>query len=206
MLDATRAAHVGGVGTYGSGFVSNPAEVRAKILRCGCSLASYRDLVAPGTLATVTHLRRESSDGGFPRHLGPLHLVLTPMRVTAKEEGAGSCSYTIEFSGQSPLAGTGLGNSGRCSPRSALPEAWPDAPAAAASLCWAYPIHGIREFGRDPSRSGWSFLEISTNTELRFVTYGALRCGGAWHVVVVVVLVASMRCSARLPLVVTDPM
>ena len=125
VLDATRAAHVSGVGTYGSGFISDPAEVRAKILRCGCSLASFKDLVAPGTLATVAHLRRGSTDAGFPCTLGPLALELTPMRVAVAEDGAGGSTYSIDIPGQSPLAAAGLGSAGRCSPRSALPDEWP---------------------------------------------------------------------------------
>ena len=61
VLDAARAAHVPGIGQYGSGFLSDPKAVLAKLTEAKVKLVSTGALVGPprshwGKVASVTAL------------------------------------------------------------------------------------------------------------------------------------------------------
>ena len=46
LLDATRATHIEGLGTYGSGFLNDPIKVLAKLRQAGVGVVSYRSMVS----------------------------------------------------------------------------------------------------------------------------------------------------------------
>eukprot|EP00966_Prymnesium_polylepis_P136476 3153521-Prymnesium_polylepis.1 len=45
ILDAARAAHIPGVGGFGTGFLQDPSAIKSKILKAEVRLGSFRSLV-----------------------------------------------------------------------------------------------------------------------------------------------------------------
>ena len=73
VLDAARAAHIDGVGSHGSGFISDPQQVMGKIRDAGVNVATFWSLIpkpAAPKLADVV-----SKVLGFPASLGPFGLA-----------------------------------------------------------------------------------------------------------------------------------
>jgi hypothetical protein len=56
VLDAARAAHIPGLGLYGSGFLSDPKEVVGKIRDAGVSLVSVEGVTGTHPYAYVAQL------------------------------------------------------------------------------------------------------------------------------------------------------
>eukprot|EP00966_Prymnesium_polylepis_P255405 5901002-Prymnesium_polylepis.1 len=176
ILDASRATHVPGVGAHGSGFLSDPVELRQRLDSCGCQLASYRRLVDQGTLFTAQKAPHAGATR-FPQLLGPLALEDASDRlrgrISVSSDGErSSYAISLECTSLEFLKAAELGNCGVCSPRCALPDEWPEAPAEAMQLCWANPVDGLRDVGRLKRQASLSFLDITSSVELRFVTYG----------------------------------
>jgi len=171
ILDASRPAHIPGVGTHGSGFLSDPNEVRKKISDAGVKLASYQSLVPHGTMVTIAHLGQSSATSAtFPQALGPLGLEALPKKIDVKVVDGGA-KYQFDMGSSSRLAAlahSGVDGTGFMSPRSAIPQNWEEAPPAATSMCWAYPMYGLSH----ALVSQTDFLEMSCSPELRFVAYG----------------------------------
>ena len=134
VLDAARAAHIDGVGSHGSGFISDPQQVMSKIRDAGVNVATFWSLIpkpAAPKLADVV-----SKVLGFPASLGPFGLARAcKMSVTFDadqiayrvEQGKGSSKDLAD------LQSLGFTCSGRCSPVVPLPARWPAAPATASS-------------------------------------------------------------------------
>ena len=74
VLDAARAAHIPGVGTHGSGFLSDPAQVRQTLVGRGVELVAARDVLPKGWAMPAPGAARTS----FPASLGPLGLTSAP--------------------------------------------------------------------------------------------------------------------------------
>ena len=84
VLDAARAAHIPGIGPHGTGFLSDPKEVAAKLKAAGVSLVStghvtgdYRDPERSSSPAAAAE--------SFPHCLGPLGLLAAAVDATIKD-------------------------------------------------------------------------------------------------------------------------
>ena len=134
LLDAARAAHIPGVGGFGTGFLSEPAEVKRKLREAGVQLASYKDLIgAPAPLekslsirsalrATITAAKEQADAAkadAFPHKLGPISLVHAPLEISLSrsppasrkqpsgshpDAAAAARTYTARLKGGVPLS------------------------------------------------------------------------------------------------------
>ena len=75
VLDAARAAHIPGVGSYGSGFLSDPKDVLSKLGAAHVHLSSVESVTGAAPLGEYP------LELGFPRSLGPLGLVAADSKV-----------------------------------------------------------------------------------------------------------------------------
>ena len=168
VLDAARAAHIPGLGEHGTGFLSDPAEVVAKLRAAGVKI------IAASALFSTEKIDRKSSTllddaMGFPDCLAPIGLVeAKDVEVTFRDETTYEMGLTGPLLSLRPaLENLGLGTSpphGRCSPLAPLPEGWPGAPEGATSVVWAYPTEGMAALLADG--------KASSGTSVR---HGALR-------------------------------
>ena len=145
IADASRPAHIPGVGSYGSGFLSEPAEVLSKMTSAGLLYASFEQLIPSATMASLS---RELTTNFFPESLGPLDLQMSGLAQATTYLPAES-AYTIDLSftkNLATLAALGFQNRGRCFKKARLPSGWTDAPPSAKSFCWAQPcVEAIRD-------------------------------------------------------------
>ena len=78
VLDAARAAHIAGVGGHGTGFLSDPTEVVAKLGAAGVVVTSSEhamgQALAKTNLAKLTKAGTVSRHLLFPNFLAPLDL------------------------------------------------------------------------------------------------------------------------------------
>ena len=120
VLDAARAAHIDGVGSHGSGFISDPQQVMGKIRDAGVNVATFWSLIpkpAAPKLADVV-----SKVLGFPASLGPFGLARACKLKIAHD--VSKASYTVEQKGDfRDLARLGFACSGKCSPVAPPPRA-----------------------------------------------------------------------------------
>ncbi|KAJ9451247.1 Pyrazinamidase/nicotinamidase [Diplonema papillatum] len=140
VLDATRAAHVTGVGLHGSGFLTDPQEFTEKVQKAGIQLVTTLDL---------THERLEQvllnrpTSTRFPNELGPLGLHVVNFKVNVD---AAKNEYTMRSS-------TSYGAcTGRCS-------------SAEKGVVFLYPIGDMRRLQRrertlylDSHDPKWQFI------------------------------------------------
>jgi len=176
VLDAARAAHIPGVGTHGSGFLSDPKEVLRKLGASNVGLLSAKAIgtgarLSGGTAAAIST---------FPSALLPIELSRAKVSVTMTSDGTYTCA--LEGNMLAELKALNFANVGKCSPTCAIPPGW-DAPKQATSMCWAYPMEGTRALH---ARSQLSFLGLSTSAELRFAAYGGFLLCDRDNVVVAV--------------------
>lgn len=74
ILDATRAAHLSGVGQFGSGFIQDPSHLTAKLSEGGVKLVPSAAVLP--NLTAVNPIRiSDVHKSSFPSKLGPFHLV-----------------------------------------------------------------------------------------------------------------------------------
>ena len=202
VYDAARAAHIHGVGSHGSGFLTDPQEVVAKLRAAGVRLVTTASLLghghgseaataasaaaaaAAGTTAAAPVVARDNEEGpaGFPHALGALSLRLAPAakaRILRQGGGGGSddaapAKYTLALDGDLALLSTlGASSEGYCSPATPLPEGWPGAPPGAAALRFASPLdHVASELQKGAASLQHLFLSISASPALSFAAYG----------------------------------
>ena len=172
VLDAARAAHIPGVGQFGSGFLSSPAEVLGRLRSNNVATVNTHGLLGrvPSPTPACAVCDASPAASGFPYALGPLGLQPAALEVeildTASPDGA-SATYVVSEQGGALLSSriVGIWDGGRCSPSAPLPAGWPGAPPTAAHVCWAYPVEGIAQLTRE---SRMAFLDVTTSAELQF--------------------------------------
>ena len=180
-LDASRAAHIPGVGTWGSGFLSNPKEVLESLKSKDVGIVSYADIL-PADMPRP--LKSVHAPTAFPASLGPLSVrpaLTLNIKILASGVSGGDAApphaggrYELQLQG--PLKPfsllTDFDNQGDLSPRVPLPAKWPraDTNKPATQLCWAAPMHGIR--GANMQAVGHAFLAITAKPALNFAAYG----------------------------------
>jgi len=169
VIDAARAAHIPGVGQFGSGFLTEPKEVLRKLHEGRVKVVSVESLtgVAPSMDVEVAPL--------FPASLGPLPLNFeTKVDIRLEKD-----RYHVH--GESFFAGMldrMVGHDmvepeGVISPIVPLPDDWPGAPDEAVSFCWGYPMDQYRvELLKMRRSAQLMFLALSTSAKLQFCAYG----------------------------------
>ena len=177
IVDAARAAHVPGLGSYGSGFLSEPSAVKSSLASSGVKIVSFWDVLPEGYNVPRVH----EPGIGFPAALGPIGLKSTSTlkielrrnESTAENPHCGG-QYTLKLSGVlKPLAHLPtFENVGVVTPIRPLPKHWPGVGknVPATHVCWAYPMQGVRDASFQTVSK--SFLAISAKVELNFAAYG----------------------------------
>eukprot|EP00434_Breviolum_minutum_P024012 symbB.v1.2.021189.t1/scaffold1779.1/size154953/17 len=159
VLDAARAAHIPGVGTFGSGFLSNPTEVVDKMEKAGVKVVDSATLsgVSSGQLKALLELPDE-------KVLAPLGLSRAQVECKLLDDG----KFKVELTGK--LANVSLSDcTGRCSPRARVPISWTNAPKESVELCWADPVVTSANAAESLQKN---FLAVSASPELCFLAYG----------------------------------
>lgn len=172
VLDASRAAHVHGLGTYGSGFLYDPVLVRQKIEGAAVRLPSVAAVLAEPKTPQLGNAGK-ARPKAFPEALPAIGLEGASCKVLVRGDTY-SLARRVDGTLQDPTlraVGHLFADSGVASPRCPLPPGWPGAPPAAVSLCWAYPLPKLA--ATDPSDFG-CLMGASTSPELNFVAYGGI--------------------------------
>ena len=169
LLDVARAAHIDGVGAHGSGFLSDPQQVLAKLRDGGVHLSSFTNLLPKlAPLTSMAAVVKAALPPAFPASLGPFGLARACKLKIAHD--VAKASYTVEQKGDfRDLARLGFACSGKCSPVAPLPPRWPASPDAASKMCWAYPMAGMSDLSH---HSRLAFLKLTASPDLRFAAYG----------------------------------
>jgi hypothetical protein len=165
VADACRAAHIHGFGTFGTGFLYDPSEVKQKMTDISLRFSSVAGLLGSTKRPPRVELSLAADDGMvFPSSLASFGLVETAKFQLTVDAPAGQYTLALEglFSGISHLFSSG----GSITPVSPLPPGWPGAPAAATQLCWANPP------AKTPTATSSALLAANASPELRFIAYG----------------------------------
>ena len=156
VLDAARAAHIPGLGQFGSGFLSDPSVVLSKMDNASVLRTSVEAITGESPYGFL------QQKPAFPRALGPLMLASPKLELSLTKDSykvSGGLGIHSFFTSISSIEG-------QLSPRAALPASWAGAKEVGATrLAWAYPLEGI-------AGKGNSFLAISTSPALAFMAYG----------------------------------
>ena len=158
VLDAARAAHIPGLGAFGSGFLSDPQEVKAKCVGAGVRFASVEGVTGTPPLAA------RAGANPFPGRSARCRS--RSRQKLAVKDGV----YTVSAGLNAALvAALGGEAKGPCSPPAPLPPTWPGAPAEASRFCWAYPLEGVAKLGVQ-----WqlAFLDVSASPSMQLAAYG----------------------------------
>lgn len=170
VLDAARPAYLDGIGTFGSGFLSDPVEFLAKLRNAGVTFTSTMSLTGR-RLPLPAAVPGARMNGSFPEALGPFGLTRAS-KLDIRMLGD-FVSFQVNFRGSMrPLSQ--YCTDGYCTPFAAvtLPaEARANAniPAAATSFSYAYPLPGINNMDAG-TRS--LFLSSNQDPNWRFICYG----------------------------------
>lgn len=177
LLDATRAAHIPRVGSLGSGFLSDPADLASSLKASGVRLTSSTALI-PGLTASRTDSEPDWAHASlhFPDTFGPFALVEVKLSLTVELH---KNRYEADESSSvaAALKKYAYNLTGTVSPATKLSL---DAatrrqlgiPAQATQFAFAYPLNGA---GTDASKkvSAWARGYLSsTSPEASFFTHG----------------------------------
>ncbi len=170
ILDACRAAHICGVGAFGSGFLYDPERAKGKMDDVGLRFASVSGLLgAPSSAAGFRRLSLHSKDGpAFPHALQPFGLETAPLPLKL-DMSSGRYTIAIPPGARSEAVAKCFTGSGVCSPLAPLPAGWPGAPHTASQLAWANPL--VKKAGATPGDLSL-FLSATAEADLRFIAYG----------------------------------
>merc|ERR1719330_324144 len=172
VLDAARAAHIPGVGQFGTGFLSNPGEFLDKLGKAGVKVTFTVNVM--GGAGLVSEPNKKAAAANFPNELSPLAFQDVEMRGKKQVPMAlkGEGQYEVSMVGDlTELKSLGWDNTGKCSPKAPVPVGWPGAPAEAKTLCWAYPIADSPQ-PKQSANNMFGFLSLSKSSELCFALRG----------------------------------
>lgn len=83
-VDMARAAHIAGMGAYGSGFLADPAAIRKSLTEGGVELVQFSQLVPK--CSQIIESVSGTSTMNFPNNLGTMGLQTAPgLRIVVKE-------------------------------------------------------------------------------------------------------------------------
>ena len=179
VLDATRAAHIHGIGSYGTGFLTDPAQVLEKLRGCGAGIVSSRAFSwATHRPSLSKHLARPSlarkpttQRFTFPECTGPFALMTDRVTMRVQSNVEGNHRYLLELSGQlQMLSQFGLSGTGTlATPPARMPPDWPGAPPEACKLAWGFPVDGMSHLDLQDQMT---LLSIGSSAALLFAAHG----------------------------------
>ena len=154
VLDAARAAHIPGIGTFGTGFLQDPKEVMEKMKAAGIKITNTVSVAANFQDKAYWEVAKENKLA-FPASLGPISIA--PAKKLKIKLDKGARKYSVDLDGSLAVLKkmSFSSNQGKCSPLAACPSHWPGAPPKCTSVAWAYPMEGMAQLER---RSRLAFL------------------------------------------------
>lgn len=178
IVDSCRAAHIGGFGQFGTGFLQDPGGFLPQMTKSGVQVTyAVKALGAAAVVAPTTgmvHSPSQVPQAGrdFPTELTPLGLAPLATKKGPEVELEGANQYKVAMTGDlKNLVDLGWGDVGNCSPKAPIPDGWPGAAPEAKQICWAYPLADISQ----PTKSANSmlaFLKLTQSKELSFAIRG----------------------------------
>lgn len=168
VLDAARAAHIPGIGTFGTGFLQDPKEVMEKMKAAGIKITNTVSVAANFQDKAYWEVAKENKLA-FPASLGPISIA--PAKKLKIKLDKGARKYSVDLDGSLAVLKkmSFSSNQGKCSPLAACPSHWPGAPPKCTSVAWAYPMEGMAQLER---RSRLAFLAMTSSNELCFAAFG----------------------------------
>lgn len=163
VLDAARAAHIPGIGTFGTGFLQDPKDVMAKMKTAGIKITNTVSVTANFQERAYWEVAQENKLA-FPASLGPISIA--PAKKLKIKMDKGSRKYTVDLDGSLAILKkmSFSSNQGKCSPLASCPSHWPGAPPKCTSVAWAYPMEGMAQLER---RSRLAFLGMLRHARAR---------------------------------------
>ena len=157
ILDATRATHIHGIGSYGTGFLTDPAQVLHKIRKCGAQIINFRALSWASTQPSVDRYGRyglsrpslarkpTSQRFTFPECTGPFAVITDRVTMRVQRDASGTYRYLLELSGLLQLlAQFGLSGTGTVATAPArMLSYWPGALPECYNIAWGFPVDGM---------------------------------------------------------------
>ena len=168
VLDAARAAHIPGLGAFGSGFLSDPQEVKAKCVGAGVRFASVEGV-------TGTLLAARAGANPFPGALGPLPLAFTTKLSSQSRTACTPCPPAST----PPVAALGGEAKGRAA-AGAAPADVARCARGGEPLLLGLPLEGVAKLGVQ-----WqlAFLDVSASPSMQLAAYGGFLLDDAGAVV-----------------------
>merc|ERR1719163_2557196 len=96
-MDAARAAHLPGIGQFGSGFLSPPKEIADKMAASGVKVVPFCRVLGGEVSGVVPALDCKDSTKLFPHKLGPFALMETSIKLELDKEAN---SYKVRTLGK----------------------------------------------------------------------------------------------------------
>jgi len=142
VLDAARAAHLPGIGSVGSGFLQDPAELKAKMMAAGVKLCPAASLIP--NFPVQSPLAFENLGRTFPENLGPFALIPTKRLQLTIDNVSNKYRATAPADVLQSLTRFGVEPMGSIAPRvsislDATAREQLSIPPLATSFFWAYP-------------------------------------------------------------------
>jgi hypothetical protein len=171
VLDATRAAHIPGLGVFGSGFLTNPGELVDKFRKAGVQLTSTLALTE-ARLPLAPLLPPVGSVAGFPQSVGPFGVQrINRLRITMDSSFT---SFEVTFTGPMRSLQGKLSNHGYSTPFAAITlstesRAKAQIPAGATCFSFAFPLTGVSSLSTDARTA---CMATRNDPNWRFICYG----------------------------------
>eukprot|EP00429_Kryptoperidinium_foliaceum_P086376 CAMPEP_0176199690 /NCGR_PEP_ID=MMETSP0121_2-20121125/8683_1 /TAXON_ID=160619 /ORGANISM="Kryptoperidinium foliaceum, Strain CCMP 1326" /LENGTH=586 /DNA_ID=CAMNT_0017538549 /DNA_START=77 /DNA_END=1837 /DNA_ORIENTATION=+ len=161
IMDACRAAHIPQFGSFGTGFLSDPAELKAKMAAAGVKVIPTRACVAVPAESKERALAAPVAAGKFPAALSTFALV--EVQGLGVKVDLGKSSYAFEGVGRwaDALRAAGLKTEGKLSAAAAVGDVADrkalGVPEQATKIAWAQPS----EPGAMPS-TAWGYFATTS--------------------------------------------
>lgn len=146
ILDAARAAHLPGIGSFGSGFLQDPVELKNKLAAAGVRLMPASRCMPQLQVQNPLSFQ-ELGAGVFPAQLGPFALVPSPRLKIALDVKGGKYTASAPSQEIADLRQYNVEPEGRLCPLApiTLEKKSREAlgiPDSAKSFAWGYPPSG----------------------------------------------------------------
>eukprot|EP00929_Paragymnodinium_shiwhaense_P051704 TRINITY_DN25976_c0_g1_i1.p1 TRINITY_DN25976_c0_g1~~TRINITY_DN25976_c0_g1_i1.p1 ORF type:complete len:652 (+),score=127.54 TRINITY_DN25976_c0_g1_i1:90-2045(+) len=170
VLDAVRAAHIPGIGRYGSGFLSDPTEVKAKLAAKGGQVVAS-SFIIDGFTPSNPFKCKSALQAVFPQQLGPFALVQTKKLVMTFDRKARTYKAMHPMEEIRTIEKFGYKAEGQIAPVIQVTlddesKASAGIPKEATEFFWCNPIYGLG--GDEKARAYFS----TSTPSAAFLVYG----------------------------------